>query len=199
MIAGHLREKDGHYYCVLSYTDYTGERKQIWKSTGLPVKGNKKRAEEMLSHLRKSFVVPRAPADYFDFSDRMLFTDFMRAWLEVVRTTVVPTTFGGYQTTVEKKFIPYFEKKNLALANVQAKDLQTFYLHEMKTLSGTTVRHEHALLHKILKYAYRMDLIPNNPADKVDRHARNALRARRTPRRSWRCSSKNLGITSWDF
>ena len=168
MIAGHLREKDGHYYCVLSYTDYTGERKQIWKSTGLPVKGNKKRAEEMLSHLRKTFVVPKAPADYFDFSDRMLFTDFMRAWLEVVRTTVVPTTFGGYQTTVEKKFIPYFEKKNLALANVQAKDLQTFYLHEMKTLSGTTVRHEHALLHKILKYAYRMDLTPNNPADKVD-------------------------------
>ena len=94
MIAGHLREKDGHYYCVLSYTDYTGERKQIWKSTGLPVKGNKKRAEEMLSHLRKSFVVPKAPADYFDFSDRMLFTDFMRAWLEVVRTTVVPTTFA---------------------------------------------------------------------------------------------------------
>ena len=37
----------------------------------------------------------------------------------------------------------------------------------MKTLSGTKVRHEHALLHKILKYAYRMDLIPNNPADKV--------------------------------
>ena len=27
MIAGHLREKDGHYYCVLSYTDYTGERR----------------------------------------------------------------------------------------------------------------------------------------------------------------------------
>ena len=76
MIAGHLREKDGHYYCVLSYTDYTGERKQIWKATGLPVKGNKKRAEEMLSHLRKSFVVPRAPADYFDFSDRMLFNRF---------------------------------------------------------------------------------------------------------------------------
>jgi hypothetical protein len=54
MIAGHLREKNGHYYCVLSYVDYTGERKQIWKSTGLPVKGNKKRAEEMLSHFRSS-------------------------------------------------------------------------------------------------------------------------------------------------
>ncbi len=168
MVAGHLREKDGHYYCVLSYIDHTGKRKQMWKATGLPVKGNKKRAEEMLSHFRKSFVPPKAPADYFDFSEEMLFTDFMRAWLEVVRTTVVPTTFGGYQTAVEKKFIPYFEPKGLALANVQAKDLQTFYLHEMKRLSGTTVRHEHALLHKILKYAYRMDLISHNPADKVD-------------------------------
>ena len=108
MIAGHLREKDGHYYCVLSYTDYTGERKQIWKATGLPVKGNKKRAEEMLSHLRKTFVVPRAPADYFDFSDRMLFTDFMRAWLEVVRTTVVPTTFGGSGVQGERKHAALF-------------------------------------------------------------------------------------------
>ena len=165
MVAGHLRENDGRYYCVLSYTDYTGKRKQTWKATGLPVKGNKKRAEEILIELRKSFVVPN---DNLEFHEGMLFTEFMKAWLEVVRTTVVPTTFGGYQTTVMKKFIPYFEPKQLALANVQAKDLQTFYLHEMKTLSGTTVKHEHALLHKILKHAYRMDLISHNPADKVD-------------------------------
>ena len=165
MVAGHLREKDGRYYCVLSYTDYTGKRKQTWKATGLPVKGNKKRAEEILIELRKSFVIPN---DNLEFHEGMLFTEFMKAWLEVVRTTVVPTTFGGYQTTVMKKFIPYFEPKQLALANVQAKDLQTFYLHEMKTLSGTTVKHEHALLHKILKHAYRMDLISHNPADKVD-------------------------------
>ena len=165
MVAGHLREKDGRYYCVLSYTDYTGKRKQTWKATGLSVKGNKKRAEEILIELRKSFVIPN---DNLEFHEGMLFTEFMKAWLEVVRTTVVPTTFGGYQTTVMKKFIPYFEPKQLALANVQAKDLQTFYLHEMKTLSGTTVKHEHALLHKILKHAYRMDLISHNPADKVD-------------------------------
>ena len=165
MVAGHLREKDGRYYCVLSYTDHTGKRKQTWKATGLPVKGNKKRAEQILIELRKSFVVPN---DNLEFHEGMLFTEFMKAWLEVVRTTVVPTTFGGYQTMVMKKFIPYFEPKQLALANVQAKDLQTFYLHEMKKLSGTTVKHEHALLHKILKHAYRMDLISHNPADKVD-------------------------------
>ena len=45
MVAGHLREKNGYFYCVLSYTDYSGKRKQTWKSTGLPVRGNKKRAK----------------------------------------------------------------------------------------------------------------------------------------------------------
>lgn len=41
----------------------------------------------------------------------------MRLWLDYAKPTVAPTTFGGYQTTVEKKFIPYFKKKQLALAN----------------------------------------------------------------------------------
>ena len=76
MVAGHLREKDGRYYCVLSYTDYTGKRKQTWKATGLPVKGNKKRAEEILIELRKSFVVPN---DNLEFHEGMLFTEFMKA------------------------------------------------------------------------------------------------------------------------
>ena len=44
MVAGHLREKSGYYYAVLNYTDSLGKRKTKWISTGLTVKGNKKRA-----------------------------------------------------------------------------------------------------------------------------------------------------------
>jgi len=43
MTAGHLQEKKGKYYIVLSYKDETGKRKTKWQSTGLAVKGNKKR------------------------------------------------------------------------------------------------------------------------------------------------------------
>ena len=39
---------------ILSYTDENGERVTPTKSTGLPVKGNKKRAEAMLNDWRKS-------------------------------------------------------------------------------------------------------------------------------------------------
>jgi len=45
MVAGRLQEKNGFYYIVLSYTDSAGKRSQPWIGTGLPVKGNKKRAE----------------------------------------------------------------------------------------------------------------------------------------------------------
>lgn len=44
-----------------------------------------------------------------------------------------------------------------------------FYLHELKTVSPGTVIHYHANIHKALKYAVKMDLIPFNPADKVER------------------------------
>ena len=47
MVAGRLQEKNGFYYIVLSYTDSAGKRRQPWIGTGLPVKGNKKRAEKM--------------------------------------------------------------------------------------------------------------------------------------------------------
>ena len=109
MIAGHLQEKNGTFYCVLNYVDSQGERKQVWRTTGLPVKGNKKRAEEFLMNLRKTFIIPKEVGDDIDFASDMPFVDFMRQWLDVVRTTVVSTTFGSYQNMVERKFIPYFE------------------------------------------------------------------------------------------
>ena len=55
MVAGHLSEKKGYYYAVLNYKDYTGKRKSKWVSTGLPVKGNKRRAEKILADIKRDF------------------------------------------------------------------------------------------------------------------------------------------------
>ena len=62
MVAGHLQEKNGIYYMVLSYPSANGKRKNKWISTKLPVKGNKKKAEKMLSEIRQTFV----PVDKVD-------------------------------------------------------------------------------------------------------------------------------------
>ena len=44
---GCLQVKNGKYYIVLSYME-NGKRKRPWIATGLPEKGNKRKAEQML-------------------------------------------------------------------------------------------------------------------------------------------------------
>ena len=79
------------------------------------------------------------------------------------------TTFSSYTQMVKGKIAPYFRNTRLTLDGIQAKHIQSFYLHELKTVSPGTVIHYHANIHKALKYAVKMDLIPFNPADKVER------------------------------
>ena len=55
MVAGHLQEKKGYYYAVLSYKDADKRRRTKWIASGLPVKGNKKKAEGFLQEQRRSF------------------------------------------------------------------------------------------------------------------------------------------------
>lgn len=48
---GYLREKKGRYYAVLNLYDSTGKRIQKSHATGLPVKNNKRKAEQILKQL----------------------------------------------------------------------------------------------------------------------------------------------------
>lgn len=169
MIAGHLQIKNDNYYMVLNYTDANGKRRQPWIPTGLPAKGNKRRAEKLLLDTRKSFVPPVVSKENEDISSDMLFADYMELWLEIIRSSVEKTTFSSYTQLVKGKIAPYFRNTGLTLDGIQAKHIQSFYLHELKTVSPGTVIHYHANIHKALKYAVKMDLIPFNPADKVER------------------------------
>ena len=175
MVAGRLQEKNGFYYIVLSYTDSAGKRRQPWIGTGLPVKGNKKRAEKMLAETRKDFTIPKGQVS--ELSPDMAFSDYMRYWLKMMRTAVTETTYSSYCFNVEKHIIPYFEPLGVTLAGLQLRQIQSFYLHEAETLKNTSILRFHANLHKALKYAVRIDLIASNPVDKVDRPKPQAFMA----------------------
>lgn len=168
MVAGRLQEKNGYYYMVLSYTGPDGKRKQPWVATGLPVRGNKKRAAQLLRELRSSFTPPKAEREE-ELSPDMLFSDYMLYWLRIVRPAVQETTWSSYCFNVKDHIVPYFEPLGVTLAGLQARQIQSFYLHELEALKATSVLRLHANLHKALKYAVRLDLIPGNPVDKVER------------------------------
>lgn len=165
MVAGHLREKGGYYYAVLNYTDVSGKRKTKWISTKLPVKGNKKRAEAILMEARRAFDAQKPK----DLDGDILFADYMEEWLEVIKSSIAVPTFSSYSMMVKKIIAPYFREKGITLKALTAKDIQAFYLQQLKRVSASSVIHYHANIHKALKYAVKIDLIETNPADKVER------------------------------
>ena len=173
MVAGHLTEKNGYYHIVLSYKNEYGKRKTKWIATGLPIKGNKRRAEAMLLEARKTFV----PETKKLSDNRILFSDFMLKWLEIIKPTVAPTTYSSYALQVKTKIVPYFKATGISLKDLSAADIQEFYLEQLKSVKAQTVIKYHANIHRALKYAVKMDLIDVNPADKVDRPKVETYRA----------------------
>ena len=178
MVAGHLREKNGYYYIALNYYDANGKRHNTCRGTGLPVRGNKRRAEKLLLEARmameeelkekKAQYAAAHPAN----PSEMLFTQFMLDWLGMKETTVDITTYASYQSTVTKCINPDFTEHHpyLRLCDLTAKHIQDYYTHEMKVrgVSSNTVKHRQACISNALRYAVRTDILPANPAAKVE-------------------------------
>ena len=88
-------------------------------------------------------------------------------------TTIAVTTYSSYSNMVKGVIAPYFKVKGISLGDLKATDIQAFYMEQLKRVSPNSVIHYHANIHKALKYAVKIDLIPTNPADKVERPKKN--------------------------
>lgn len=163
MVAGHLQEKRGTFYMVISYYE-DHKRFTKWVPTGLPVKGNKRKAEAMLREYRESFIPETQKA-----TEEMLFSDYMLKWLEIAKSTIAVTTFSSYSQITKSIIVPYFKERHIPLKELSASDIQDFYTDQLRRVGANSVIHYHAVIHRALKYAVRTDLIPVNPADKIDR------------------------------
>ena len=172
MVAGHLQEKNGMFYVVLNYRDENGKRKTPWISTNLPVKGNKKRAENFMMDVRRNFVLPNVQRieerEAMQKGD-ILFTDFLLKWLRVAKSTVKLTTYASYEMMATKIIIPYFQILNIKLKELTTEDIQDFYSAQLERVSANTVIHYHAVIHRALKYAVKIKTIQSNPAVNVER------------------------------
>lgn len=102
----------------------------------MPQKGNKRKAMEELTRLKSTFEPPKAVQD---LSSDMLFTDYLRQWLDIVKVRVKIATFSSYQDMTEGVIIPYFKKKGLRLREVEARHIQQFYSEKLKSVSANSV------------------------------------------------------------
>lgn len=179
MVAGHLRERRGIYQIVLSYTDEYGKRQTSSRSTGLAVKGNKRRAEAMLQEARKEKekelerLAAQKKGERPSDPGETIFTQFMLDWLDMMRSSIDITTHTGYSMVVKNKIVPYFDAYHpgLRLTDLTPKHIQDYYTYEMKVngVSANTVIHRHANIRKALQYAFKTGLLNHNPADRIER------------------------------
>ena len=98
----------------------------------------------------------------------MPFCEYLEEWLKIVKGSVRPATLASYASMVKFPIKPYFEKKHIALGDLKAVHIQKFYTDQLERVSPNSVIHYHAVIHKALKYAVKVELLNANPADRVE-------------------------------
>lgn len=165
-VSGHLEVIKGIYHMKLSWVSAEGKRQRKSKSTELPERGNKKRAQDMLIDFQREQEAELVANG--NSTKDILFTDYMKQWLEKTKLQVRLTTYSGYHDNVYGVIIPYFEPMKLKLREVTPKHIQDFYTKQRQRVKGTTVKSYHANIHKAFKDARKLQLIDSNPMECVD-------------------------------
>ena len=187
MLTGSLQMKNGKYYAVLNLK-VDGKRKPKWIPLGLPVRGNKRQAEALLNRLIAEYEANGNGKAYPTLNEngalvtaqetsdesKVLFADYIQTWLKMIQPSVATATHNSYRNMVNARIEPYFREKGLTLDELTPTHLQQFYQSILDDGCKTnTVIHYHAVLHKALDNAVKKDVIPRNPADRVDKPRKN--------------------------
>ena len=162
-----IQIKNNKYYIVLNWTDDNKKRRQKWIKTDLSASGNNKRKAEKL---RVQTLATWQEEGVKENEQKMLFSSFIKEWLEIIRSSISENTYFSYKQTIHNSICPHFEEKGIKIAELKPYHIQEFYAHKMATdrVSANTIHHYHANIHKALDYAVKTDMISYNPSDKVE-------------------------------
>ena len=168
-VTGSLFERNGRYTAVLNLYDKNGKRRQKSVALGIPVKGNKRKAQARLEELKKEYssgiTEPEVPQE-----ESPLFADFLREWLKVTAPTIERTTYQSYKGLIDARLDTFFRERGLRLEELEPKHIRELHQSIFKDgCNANTVIHYHAVVRKALQYAVRNGLVNENVADRVDR------------------------------
>ncbi|QYR60124.1 tyrosine-type recombinase/integrase [Fusobacterium polymorphum] len=166
-----LRDRNGIYHVVVYWINpITKEQESKSKSTGLRLKGNKKKAEEIgeafLQEVKEKFNNAYQKEEIeknFEKKEKIKFLNFLEQSITNNKNSIEYTTYKSYRD--QQKIIErFFSVKNLDLENVTVADILDFYnyLSNVRKNTKNTVIHYHALLRKTFTEAYIRKLIKEN-------------------------------------
>ncbi len=165
MVTGHLREQNGYFQMILTWKDATGKRRSKSISTGLTVKGNKKRAEKMLMKARSEF-----NPDNLAVNKGMLFTDFLGKWLNDKVTEIPAEEYSNFAYYVKSNISPYFSAHNAKVTEITDQELIAYFETE-RLQNGTGNKALLSINRTIctaLDYAVTIGWRSDNPAHDIN-------------------------------
>ena len=165
MVSGHLREQNGMFQMVLTWKDSSGKRRSKSLSTGLAVKGNKKRAEKMLLKARSEF----NPDNYMP-STGMLFTDFLEKWLGDKVADISPDEYSDYIYYVRTNIVPYFSRHNADIKEITDEKLIAYFDNERNAngIGNKALLSINRTISIALDYAISIGWRTDNPACNIN-------------------------------
>ncbi len=185
MITGSLQQKNGYYYAVL-YLKIDGKRKVKWIPTKLQINGTSiRKAQKTFDEIRLQYEREAEERQQLEAEaqeraknlhpDALLpFTEYLDKWINTTRPTIARATYQSYYNMIRARIKPYFNTLGLTLNEVTPQHLEDFYQTILSDDCTTnTVIHYHAVIRKALQSAVKKDILPKNPADKVDRPKKN--------------------------
>lgn len=168
-MTGSLTVKRGKYYAVINHTE-NGKRKQKWICSGLPEKGNKRKADQFLRETLAEYERMEGI-----IKTDMLFSDYVRVWLEHIVRKVDTVTMQGYQVLADGHILPYFDECKIALADLDYRDIQQYIdikaqngrLDGKGGLSPRSLKLHKNIINQTLNLALQNKLIMANPCQFV--------------------------------
>ena len=170
-MTGSLQVKNGKYYIVLNIYQSNGKRKQKWISTDLPERGNKRKAEKLLRQTLEDYEAKSGL-----IASDVLFSDYLRSWLEQERRRVDEVTLQGYEALTRVHIVPYFDALGVKLQDVNRTVLQEYFDEKAEHgrtdgkggLSPRSLRLHKNIINQACLEAIKNNLIPNNPCQFVE-------------------------------
>lgn len=168
-MTGSLTVKNGKYYAVLNVYE-NGKRKKKWINSELLEKGNKRRAEQFL----RDKLAEYERMEGIVKSD-VLFSDYVRIWLEQISRKVDTVTMQGYQVLADGHILPYFDEAKIPLVKMDYRVIQRYIDAKHKNgrldgnggLSARSLKLHKNIINQSLNLAVQNKLIPANPCQFV--------------------------------
>jgi len=151
------KRKDGLFQGMYTAQTPNGpKRKYVY---GRKYKEVEKKLAEAMGNAAKGFV--------FDDENQTV-TQYMERWLEdSARGDLGHRAYHNYKLQIRRHISPAFGR--LKLSKLTAAHIQSLYAAKLRDgLKSSSVRYIHAVLHRALEQAVRFNLIPFNPAARVD-------------------------------